>query len=391
MNFRLSISAIKRNLIGIFIRLNSLSIALKNFPHPLKTLGAIRLLRKRRDSFTGTPGTPKFFYANNRFFFNPNAPGCPSLAFNKFIINELGDFLSDKNGHSRLTTSIFSITKRCPLRCSHCFEWDRLDEKDSLSIDNLKTILRKLQDYGVSQLQIGGGEPMVRFNDILTLIEYAEKGTDFWLLTSGYNLDYEKAVQLRKSGLTGVRISIDHWDPEEHNAFRGNQKAFRWAADAVKNCKKAGLAVGLAVCLLKDHLSEEFLIKYLEFAKSLKASFVMFLEPRETGHFKDKDVRLSEESMKLLDGFYLKVNSAPEFERYPAVIFPGYHQRRIGCFGAGIRYLYIDSEGSAHACPFCQEKMGNCLEEDFSEIIPRIRQRGCFIYSTPEPAKIYSA
>ena len=132
-------------------------------------------------------------------------------------------------------------------------------------------------------------------------------------------------------------------------------------------------------------------MNYLKFAHSLKASFIMLLEPRETGHFKDEDVRLPEESMKLLDSFYLKVNSLPEFDKYPAVVFPGYHQRRTGCFGAGIRYLYIDSEGSAHACPFCQEKMGNCLEEDFSEIIPRIRKRGCFIYSTPETAKIYSA
>jgi MoaA/NifB/PqqE/SkfB family radical SAM enzyme len=232
---------------------------------------------------------------------------------------------------------------------------------------------------------------MARFRDILTLIENADKGTDFWLLTSGYGLSYEKALQLKKAGLVGVRISLDHWDPGKHNAFRGSQKAFEWAVEAVNNSRRAGLAVGLAACLLKDYLSEDFLIKYLQFAKSLKASFVMLLEPRETGHFKEKDVRLSEESMKLLDDFYLKANSAPEFERYPAVIFPGYHQRRIGCFGAGIRYLYIDSEGSAHACPFCQEKMGNCLEEELTDIIPRIRKRGCFVYPTPVSAGTYSA
>lgn len=146
--------------------------------------------------------------------------------------------------------------------------------------------------------------------------------------------------------------------------------------------------MGLAICVVKEFLSDDFLINYLEFAKSLKASFVMLLEPRETGHFKNKDVRLAEESMKYLDAFYLKVNSYAEYEKYPAVIFPGYHQRRIGCFGAGIRYLYVDSDGSAHACPFCQEKMGNCIEEDLSEIISNIRQKGCFIYSSPETTTI---
>jgi MoaA/NifB/PqqE/SkfB family radical SAM enzyme len=389
MNVRFSIPAFKRKFGGLVVRLNSLAIVLKSYPNPLKARKAIRLLREKRDSFTGTPGTAKFFYANNRFFFNPNVPGCPSLSYNKFITNELNNLLSIKDVHSRLTTSIFSVTRKCPLRCRHCFEWERLDDSESLSIDNLKLILKKLQGYGVSQIQIGGGEPMVRFRDLITLIECAEKGTDFWLLTSGYNLSYEKALQLKKAGLTGVRISLDHWDPGKHNDFRGNQKAFAWATDAARNSRKAGLAMGLAVCLLKENLSEDFLHSYLQFAKSLKASFIMLLEPRETGHFKDEDVRLTEESMKFLDGFYLKVNSEPEFEKYPAVVFPGYHQRRIGCFGAGIRYFYIDSEGSAHACPFCQEKMGNCLEEDLKDIISRIRQRGCFIYSTPKPANIF--
>ena len=342
-----------------------------------------------RDTFSGTPGIAKFYYANNRFFFNPNIPGIPSSSFNKFIINELNNSLPFKKGHSRLTTLIFSITKKCPLRCQHCFEWDRLESTETLSLDDLTTILEKFQRYGISQVQIGGGEPMIRIDDMLALLKNASKGTDFWLLTSGYNLSYENARQLKKAGLTGVRISLDHWDREKHNMFRGNQKAFDWATDAAENSRKAGLAMGLAVCVIKDFLSDEYLMKYLEFAKSLNASFILLLEPRETGHFKNKDVRLPEESMKYLDNFYLKVNSSPEFEKYPTVIFPGFHQRRIGCFGAGKRYLYIDSEGSAHACPFCQGKMGNCFEENLSEIIARIRQRGCFIYSNPETTNIY--
>ena len=229
---------------------------------------------------------------------------------------------------------------------------------------------------------------MMRLKDLLVLIENAKRETDFWLLTSGYGLTYDNARKLKKAGLTGVRISLDHWDLEKHNSFRCHQKAFEWAIDAARNSRKAGLAMGLAICLTKDFLSEDFLINYLEYAKFLKASFIMLLEPRETGHLKNMDVRLPEESMKFLDEFYLKINSSREFKKYPAVIFPGYHQRRVGCFGAGIRYLYVDSEGSAHACPFCQKKMGNCLEEDLSAIIPGIINQGCFIYSTPETAKV---
>jgi len=311
-------------------------------------------------------------------------------AGNQVWTNRLGganDSLSFKVSLSRLTTSVFSTTKKCPLACRHCFEWDRLGKSESLSSDQLKRILWKIQDYGISNLQIGGGEPMARFDDLTDLIRNAARGTDLWLLTSGYNLTIENACKLKKAGLTGVRISLDHWEKDRYNEFRGSPKAFDWATTAAVNSRKAGLAMGLALCVLNDFLSENFLFKYLAFAKSLGAAFIMILEPRETGHFSNSDVRLPEVSMKLLDNFFLTVNSSPLYKKYPSVIFPGYHQRRIGCFGAGIRYLYIDSEGSAHACPFCQDKMGDCIEEELSEIIPRIRQKGCFIYSTPEMAR----
>ncbi len=344
------------------------------------------MIKKRRETLSGSPGIAKFFYSNSRFFFNPNMPGFPSLSCNRFIINELNSVLPFKKGEQRLTAVIFSITHKCPLRCDHCFEWDRLGIKETLSLSDIKIILKKIQTYGVSQIQIGGGEPMSRFEDMLHILRAADKGTDFWMLTSGFNLTYENARELKKAGLTGVRISIDHWDMEKHNAFRRNNNAFQWAIEASQNSRKAGLAMGLSVCINKEFLSEEYFMKYLEFAKSIKASFILLLEPRETGHYKDMDVRLPEESMKVVDDFYIRVNSSPQYEQYPIIIFPGYHQRKIGCFGAGIRFLYIDSNGSVHACPFCQEEMGKALEDDLKEVIPVIRQKGCHIYPKPEAA-----
>ncbi|MGB8357250.1 MAG: radical SAM protein [Bacteroidales bacterium] len=380
MNLRFSLSTLKRILIAFMLRTNILWLGLKNYGNPSKAVKAVRMLIKKREAFSGVQGIPRFFYANKRFFLNPNIPGFPSQSFNKFIVNELNGSLPFKKGYLRLTTLFFSITKKCPLRCEHCLEWERLDSKDLLSVEDLKTILKKFLDYGVSQVQFSGGEPMARFEDLLTLIKDTDRSTDTWLLTSGYNLTFQNAVKLKKAGLTGVRISIDHWENQKHNEFRGHQKAFTWAIEAAENCRKAGLAIGLAVCVVKEFLSDAFLINYMNLARSLKASFILLLEPRETGHFKNRDVVLPDESIRYLENFYLKVNSSPEYEKYPSVFFPGYHQRRIGCFGAGKRYLYIDSEGSSHACPFCQEPMGDSLKDDIYQMISGIKKRGCPVF-----------
>ena len=368
----------------LMVRSTILFLALKAYKDPGKAVKALKLLIKKRAAFSGATGLPRFFHANGRYFFDPNDPGWPSTSYNRFIINELNNSLPFKNDHSRLTTVIFSITKKCPLRCQHCFEWDRLGTEESLSLPDIKSILFKFQEYGVSQVQIGGGEPMTRYDDLICLLQSATSGTDFWLLTSGFNLTLEKARHLKKEGLTGVRISLDHWDKEKHNAFRGSDKSFGWAILAAENSRKAGLAMGLSACVTKDLLTGQNLREYLKMAKKMHAAFILLLEPRETGHFKNKKVTLSEEEVKFIESFYLEVNSSVEFGEFPLVIYPGYHQRRLGCFGAGIRYLYVDSEGSVHACPFCQGKLGDALTENLPEIIQKLRAEGCQMFRTDE-------
>lgn len=225
---------------------------------------------------------------------------------------------------------------------------------------------------------------MSRYDDLISLLQSADTGTDFWLLTSGYNLTLEKARMLKKSGLTGVRISLDHWDRDKHNSFRGSNKSFDWAIQAGENSRKAGLVMGLSLCVTKEFLSEENLNEYLKLARKIKAAFIFLLEPRETGHFKNQEITLSESEVKIIESFYLNVLTSAKYKDYPLVFYPGYYQRRLGCFGAGIRYLYIDSEGSVHACPFCQGKQGNALTDELPEIIQKLRSEGCQMFATNE-------
>lgn len=293
--------------------------ALRFYKDPSKAIRSLKLQIRKRAAFNGNTSLPIFFYGNGRYFFDPNIPGWPSASFNKFIINELNNSLPFKNGHSRLTTIIFSITKKCPLKCLHCFEWDRLDSSESLNTADIKNILHTFQEYGVSNVQIGGGEPMSRYEDLISLLQNADSATDFWLLTSGYNLTLERARQLKKSGLTGVRISLDHWDKDKHNTFRGSNKSFDWAVEAGENSRKAGLVMGLSLCITKEFLTEDNLNEYLKFAKKMHAAFIFLLEPRETGHFKNQEVTLSENEVKVIESFYLNAISSSKYKDFPLV------------------------------------------------------------------------
>ena len=172
-------------------------------------------------------------------------------------------------------------------------------------------------------------------------------------------------------------ISLDHFDGELHNIFRGFKPSFAWVKEGTKNAIAADLVVTLSICPTKSFVTEENMMKYAELAKKMGVSFIQVLEPKAVGHYRGKDVKLAIEHEKVLEVFMLKLNYGKAYRDYPIVSYHGFYQRRAGCFGAGEKSLYIDTDGDIHACPFCHTKMGNALDPDIDESIAQLRSAGC--------------
>ena len=52
------------------------------------------------------------------------------------------------------------ITQNCPLRCKMCTFWQQKWPEPSLEL--VKYWVRELADFGIKNIDIGGGEPFVR-------------------------------------------------------------------------------------------------------------------------------------------------------------------------------------------------------------------------------------
>ena len=354
--------------------------------NPLVAIREVKRLKKLRSSVHGNRRITKFVKSGRLYYWVPDFPGLPSPNLKKLMQLEFvrnGNFQSKMNSEIiPQQTIIWGITNRCPLRCSHCCDRDNIDHKDHLSLDQLKCILKKIEDQGIKHVQLSGGEPLTRFNDMISILKEAANRIDFWMLTSGFGLTEEKAMALKKAGLIGVNISLDHWDEDQHNRFRNNPKSYEWAVTAAENCKKAGILVSLSICATREFTSEENLEKYIQLAKTIGAHFIRILEARQVGSFSDKQVRLGKDQISLISDFAIRMNNDPEFRKFPIVVFFGYHQRKLGCMGAGNRYLYIDANGDFHACPFCRGRKGNALIDTFNSTIEKLRSEGCQAFKT---------
>ncbi|WP_163322661.1 radical SAM/SPASM domain-containing protein [Draconibacterium mangrovi] len=354
--------------------------------NPLTAVREVKRLKKLRSSVHGDQRIRKLVKLGRLYYWVTDFPGLPSANLKKVMQQE---FFRNKSGAGSENpamipqqTIIWGITNRCQLQCSHCYDWDNIDSRDHLSLDQLKEILQKIEEQGIRHVQLSGGEPLTRFNDMISILEEAASRIDFWLLTSGFGLTEEKARALKKAGLVGANISLDHWDENEHNRFRNNARSFEWVLKAVENCRKAGILVSLSMCATREFTSKENLEKYIQLAKNMGAHFIRILEARQVGRFSDKSVHLGKDRIDMISDFVIRMNNDPQFNDYPIVVFYGYHQRKLGCMGAGNRYLYIDANGDFHACPFCRGRRGNALTGSFNSSIEKLRTEGCQAFKT---------
>lgn len=343
-------------------------------------VGIMRELREKRKAYLGGSAPTKFAKIAGRYYSTLVAPGWPGPSLDRMIATEIDRARNRERSLRPIRVAFVSVTKKCPLNCEHCYDWHNLNKKDVLSLDDLCSVVDILQHRGVSQIFLSGGEPLVRFDDVVELLRAARDGTDVWLLTSGFHLTPEKARRLRESGLTGVSVSVDHFDEQAHNHFRGLDDSFRWATAALRNARAVGLVTAASICLRQDFVTRDNLFDYAAMVRDLGAAFIQILEPRAVGRYEGENVSLSPEQLAVVDDFYLTVNFDREYRTWPIVAYHGHQQRKVGCSGAGDRYLYVDADGRMHACPFCQHDFGSVLEDGIESSIEEMRQAGCMSF-----------
>jgi MoaA/NifB/PqqE/SkfB family radical SAM enzyme len=356
------VKGFKKNVIRIKLWAHLISLIYKRTDNFKAFKSVLKFLISFRNISRGKARFRKIIQIGDRYSWSIFVPPYPSKKFDKLINGEIDYILKEKKNFHPLHFIFLSITKQCPLNCEHCFEWDIMHQPETLSIDDLKNIVDQFQKRNISSIFLTGGEPLSRYQDLLEIISYSNAKSNVWLLSSGYMLDRKKALELRRAGLYGVMISVDHYDETMHNAFRGNDKAYANALEAIKSSREEGLVTAMSVCITSSFCTTENLERYMDFAREQQVTFVQFFEPRKKGRYKDKDVLLDQDEINIIETFFHEFNDSKKNTDYPTILYQGYHQRKIGCMGAGNRYLYVDSDGMIQSCPFCNHGMGNALE-----------------------------
>jgi 12,18-didecarboxysiroheme deacetylase len=107
-----------------------------------------------------------------------------------------------------------------------------------------KRVLDDLSSFGAPVILFSGGEPVLR-PDLPELAEYAvSKGMRAVISTNGTLISREMAKIFKEIGLSYVGISLDGLEAVNDH-FRGVPGAFAQALAGIRNCREAGIKVGL--------------------------------------------------------------------------------------------------------------------------------------------------
>jgi len=313
-------------------------------------------------------------------YFSLTVPRWPSKPFDSMVANGgLNITAAGTPKKSHIDTAILGISRKCTYKCQHCYEYFNLSNEEYVPVNRWKHVISELQELGTSHIIFSGGEPMLRYDEMLGLLNSADKDlSEFHVHTSGHEVTSERAMALWKSGLCGAGIGLDDADSTRHDALRGYEGAFQEAVQAVSHFNQAGIFTYLNTCLTKDMARSGGIQRYFELSRNLGVGIVRWLEPKPCGGYYAEHVNdlFTEDDRKLTTELYLEANHGKKYRDYPLIVYEAYSEapERLGCMMGGLSLLYINSLGHVQPCVFLPISFGSIMEENFSSIYRRMRE-----------------
>ncbi|WP_195839060.1 radical SAM/SPASM domain-containing protein [Anaerosalibacter bizertensis] len=223
-----------------------------------------------------------------------------SVTFYIKELNELGlvkgnkidaDIIINKPTEKSLSAPVkayLTITDFCNLKCDHCF--GDFGKGNEMNMKNIREILKQLNDLGVPQISITGGEPLChpRIYDIVELI--IQEGFTIQMTTNGLLINDEFINTFSKYSDQCFRISVSlDGIKEAHDKVRGEGN-FSKVMDRIKFLQKNHFKFGINTVISNYNI--DTIDEYLDMLLENEITDVSFSLIMPTGRAADSEINL---------------------------------------------------------------------------------------------------
>jgi Fe-coproporphyrin III synthase len=154
------------------------------------------------------------------------------------------------------TSRILQIhpSRRCNLRCLHCYSSSGPEVSDSLELRLLTGAIGTAAKHGYTVLGVSGGEPML-YPELPALLDHAHMhGMTTTVTSNGMLLDVPR-LELLIGRADLLAISLDGM-PESHNRMRASARAFDTMQSKLEGVRQSGIPFGFIFTLTQHNVHE---------------------------------------------------------------------------------------------------------------------------------------
>lgn len=273
--------------------------------------------------------------------------------------------------------------------------------KTRMDVKTAKTVMEKLRDAGVTEVNItGGGDPLCNIPATICCLKEARKyGMDAGIYTNGYFLD-KCCGELLRTAPNFIRVSVYGFNPRSFMQYTGHPaSSFTRVINNIELLVKTRDALGSRTKILLSMLISPDLTGEPE---ELEAFLNRFDEQTKASldgirftpliNYEEKDRQIPRE---YLERFFACVDAYKINHPHPSIVCFKHRLEMFenkvytGCEGSAL-YVEVGPDGGAYFC--CEHnlkpeyRIGDLMTENIADIWHRMAEKRCGFDTTHCPA-----
>jgi len=254
-----------------------------------------------------------------------------------------------------LCMATLNLTRKCDLRCTHCYAGAGQSMKELSSAQTRESIIKlaRLIKNDPKLLILSGGEPTIAIEKLkIAVLTARECGLHPRLNTNGQSINESTAHFLAENEVL-TQVSLDGLDPETNALIRGSMAAFDKTIAAIKLLQNVGCRTRISFTVHSENIHQ--IPGMLSLAESLGVEQVVTSNLVTIGNAKTSVLKsvTHKEEFRIL---YEAVRLSKARQKMTRSTLLG---ETIGAIRAGIRFTYcgtghstccVDADGAVYPC-----------------------------------------
>ena len=256
-------------------------------------------------------------------------------------------------------------TSACNLKCKGCWAAE-YGNRSNLPLDDMRRLITQAKALGTHFFMFTGGEPLVRKQDVLTLVR-ENRDCLFLCFTNGTLIDDQFCEDMKKAGNLTVALSIE--GTKETTDLRRGEGVYDKVMNAMRLLKEHKCFFGTSVCYTSQNYEAVTNDEFYDMEIENGAKFAWYFHYMPIGADADTALLLTPEQREYVYRTIREKRDSHTGKPIFTVDFQNDGEFVGGCIAGGRNYFHVNSEGDVEPCVFIHYSDCNIKEKSVLECL----------------------